>query len=62
MDHEKVSQVVEAICNLGCSRVTSIIEILEQDEPVDQARELDIEERTLLLCELKAIMSVYDHD
>ena len=60
MKHEKVSKVVEDICNLGCTTVNEIIQNLEHGDEVKQARQLSRSERDELLDELKAIMDVYD--
>lgn len=59
MNHTKIDNCVEALSHKGCTEVTSIIDILERGEVVDDMQELNAEERQVVLRELKAIMAVY---
>ncbi len=61
MDHSnKVQQCVEALCQNGCDVVRATIHALERGLPVAQTDTMSDQERKAVLCELKAIMSVYD--
>lgn len=55
----KLQHIIEQICASGCDRVYEIIDTLEQHQHIDQTRELNKEETTIVLQELKAIMAVY---
>jgi hypothetical protein len=55
-----VQSCVESICELGCDRVNEIIALLEAEKPPAEVCKLDQDERRAVLCELKAIMAVYD--
>lgn len=59
MKEDNISKAVEAICNQGCTSVSSIIEMLEKGESVEQASHLSCDELMALLKELKAIMAIY---
>lgn len=48
------------ICELGCTRVTEIIVILEQGKSTPETMYLPDAERAWVLDELKAIMAVYN--
>lgn len=59
MNDDNISKAVEAICHQGCTSVSSIIEMLEKGETVEQAVHLSCDELIALLKELKSIMAVY---
>ena len=59
MHNIKTHKIVEDICKLGCNRVNELIEKLERRENIDEVSGLDQNEIDALLCELKAIMAVY---
>ncbi|VAW62399.1 hypothetical protein MNBD_GAMMA09-3603 [hydrothermal vent metagenome] len=61
MNHQKISQLVEVVCNMGCSTVKAIILTLESGHTFDGAKDLNAAEKKRLIKELKAIMSVYDY-
>ncbi len=56
----KVQQCVEALCQSGCDAVRATIHALERGLSVVQTDAMSDQERNAVLCELKAIMSVYD--
>ena len=60
MDSSKVNQCVEALCKSGCEAVRATISNMEMGVELEQTRELDKKETTIVLNELKAIMAVYD--
>lgn len=60
MDQAKIDRSIETLCHKGCSEVTRIIGMLEQNQPLPETEALDISERNAVLHELKAIMAVYD--
>ena len=60
MDKLKVNQCVEALCSNGCEAVRATISNLENDVVLEQLRDLDADETSIVLNELKSIMSVYD--
>ncbi len=55
----KLARIVEHICNRGCVEVTRDIEILERGEIPLEVVGLTLEERHLILYELRSIMEVY---
>jgi hypothetical protein len=55
-----IDQRITQICELGCTRVTEIIVILEQGQSTPETDDLPQCERTQVLDELKAIMAVYN--
>ena len=55
-----VQSVIESVCELGCERVSEIIDLLESGHSVSEIDGLDEHEQHCVLVELKAIMSVYD--
>ncbi len=61
MRHQKISQVVEAVCSMGCTTVKAIILTLESGHTFEGAKDLNKAEKKQLIEELKAIMSVYDY-
>jgi len=60
MDKLKVNQCVEALCQSGCEAVRATISSMEMDLRSAQTRDLDANEFSAVLNELKSIMSVYD--
>jgi len=56
----RIDQRIAQICELGCTRVTEIIIILEQGQSTPETDDLPETERALVLDELKAIMAVYN--
>ena len=52
-------QRITQICELGCTRVTEIITLLEQGQATPETNDLPENERLQVLDELKAIMAVY---
>lgn len=65
MNHDlpvHIQSVVDSVCELGCDRVSDIIQSLERGNAVSEIVGLDSVEQHSVLIELKAIMSVYDRD
>ena len=60
MTTTRIDQRITQICELGCTRVTEIIVILEQGQSAPETDGLPETERAQVLIELKAIMAVYD--
>ena len=60
MDKLKVNQCVEALCANGCDVVRATISSMEIGSPPTQLHNLDQDEYSTVLNELKSIMSVYD--
>lgn len=56
----KVEQCVESLCQNGCAAVRATITAIETGAAISQTRGMSEEERSVVLEELKAIMSVYD--
>jgi ClpP class serine protease len=61
MDHQKLAQCLELLCQSGCESVNATITALEKKQPFSLTQELTEQEQQIILHELKAIMSVYDH-
>ena len=59
MANLKTIQIIEDICNLGCTHVNHIIDQLERGEDISETTKLTQDEASTLLHELKAIMAVY---
>lgn len=59
MNQDKINLCVEALCELGCRTVSSIIREMEHGAPPVQTAHLDADERRAVLAELKSIMAVY---
>ena len=57
---QSVDEHVVAICELGCTRVNRIIELLEQGQVSDELSDVPSEHHAALLIELRSIMAVYD--
>lgn len=60
MNHEKISQVLETICNQGCTVVNDVIDAMENGTHPDETADLSVQEKSALLDELKKIMSIYN--
>jgi hypothetical protein len=58
-NRERVDARVEAICLKGCRQVRRDIALLESGSPIPEVQGLALNERRLLLAELKQIMAVY---
>ncbi|MCU7938718.1 MAG: hypothetical protein KZQ64_10300 [gamma proteobacterium symbiont of Bathyaustriella thionipta] len=59
MDHQKLTECLEILCQNGCDTVNATIEAMERNQAVSLTEDLTDDERTIVLQELKAIMSVY---
>jgi len=55
-----VEHCIELLCHKGCRQVWQEIEALEQGRELPEARDLNAEERAIVLTELKAVMAVYE--
>jgi len=58
-DRYRLESRLEALCEKGCRLVWQDIDVLERGGNLPETRDLDAEERRLLLKELKQIMAVY---
>lgn len=61
MEHAKLTHYLEVLCQSGCETVNATIVAMEKNQPISFIEELNTEEQSIVLKELKAIMSVYDH-
>jgi hypothetical protein len=61
MDHQKLAEYIEILCQSGCDAVNATISAMEKNQPTNLTQDLTEEEQQLVLSELKAIMSVYKH-
>ena len=61
MDHQKLTEYLEVLCQNGCDAVNATIEAMEKKQTISLTEDLTEDERTIILQELKAIMSVYKH-
>ncbi len=61
MDHQKLAQYLEILCQNGCDSVNATIKAMENNQATSVTAELNQEEQHIVLQELKAIMSVYKH-
>ena len=62
-DHALVCEIdacIEHICDLGCSEVYRISELIERGDVVPELNGVNTEVHQAVLRELKAIMAVYD--
>ena len=59
LDHSSVEKSVEMLCGKGCRSVWADIDALEAGERLPEVEGLSSEERSMVIEELKAIMSVY---
>ncbi len=55
-----IDQRITQICELGCTRVTEIIVVLEQGQSTPETADLRPTDQALVLKELQAIMAVYN--
>jgi len=60
MDKLKVNKCIEALCANGCEAVRATISSMEMGSSPSQLHNLDQDEYSIVLNELKSIMSVYD--
>ena len=60
MDKLKVNKCIEALCANGCEAVRATISSMEMGSSPTQLHNLDQDEYSTVLNELKSIMSVYD--
>lgn len=60
-NNEKLQLIIEQLCTTGCERVNEVIEILQRQESIEETSKLSRQESNIVLLELKAIMSVYEH-
>jgi len=61
MNHQKLAEYLEILCQSGCDTVNATIEAMENNQANNISEELTPEERIIVLQELKSIMSVYNH-
>lgn len=61
MDHQKLTNYLEVLCQSGCETVNATIIAMENNQSISAIDGLSEDERNLVLQELKAIMSVYEH-
>lgn len=59
MLNRQVEHAVELLCQQGCRAVWGVIGALERGESLPETSDLDAAELEAVVCELKAIMSVY---
>ena len=60
MSSSPIEHCIEVLCHKGCKALWADIETLEQGRQLEETRDLTVEERQLVLNELKAIMAVYE--
>ena len=60
MNQLKIEHCIETVCQLGCKTVNHCIDDLEQQRPNIHFTHLNVDERQIVLAELKAIMAVYE--
>jgi len=61
MNDTKITQAVESICLLGCSSVNAVIKTIESGKTVEGLNQFNEQEISIIVNELKAIMSVYNN-
>ena len=61
MDHQKLAEYLEILCQSGCDTVNATIKAMENNQSSSTTENLTPEERAIVLQELKSIMSVYNH-
>ncbi len=61
MDHPKLTKYLEILCQSGCKAVNATITAMENNQSISAIDDLSPDERRIVLQELKAIMSVYEH-
>ena len=60
MEHQKLTEYLEILCQSGCETVNATITAMENNQPTAITDELTPEEMQIVLQELKAIMSIYN--
>lgn len=60
MEHQKLAEYLEIVCQSGCEAVNATIKAMENNQPTAVTEELSPEEKEMVLRELKSIMSVYN--
>lgn len=60
MNDTQIAQCIEILCQCGCSEVRAVIKRIEANQSVAQLEGFTVQERRLVMEELKAIMAVYD--
>ena len=60
MEHQKLTEYLEILCQNGCDAVNATISALENNQPTALPDDLTPEEKQIVLQELKSIMSVYN--
>lgn len=61
MDHQKLAEYLEVLCQSGCETVNATITAMEKDQSVSATDGLTADERHVILQELKSIMSIYKY-
>lgn len=61
MDHQKLTEYLEILCQSGCDTVNATIVAMENKQSISTIDGLTPDERNIVLQELKSIMSVYKH-
>ena len=61
MDHQKLTEYLEILCQSGCKTVNATIIAMENNQSISAIEGLSSSERSIVLQELKSIMSVYEH-
>ncbi|MCK5648571.1 MAG: hypothetical protein KAI22_06790 [Gammaproteobacteria bacterium] len=59
MDHQKLTDYLEILCQSGCDTVNATITAMESNQAISTIEGLTADERNIVLQELKSIMSVY---
>ena len=59
MDHKKLAEYLEVLCQSGCDTVNATITAMENNQSISAIDGLTADERQIVLQELKSIMSVY---
>lgn len=60
MNQQKIDDMVELVCSLGCKKTREIMDVLESGNSTPETINLDKKSRNILLSELSEIMAVYD--
>jgi hypothetical protein len=58
-DKYRLEDRLESLCEKGCRSVWRDIDVLEEGGDLPETRDLSIEERRMLLSELKQVMAAY---
>lgn len=59
---KKARDKIEALCELGCSKVNQLLEKAGNGNEIEELSEFSSSEKNLIIDELDEIMSVYDDD